>query len=89
MRTYLDYGDVEKSFNPREASVWDIEEIPELAAILINAEGTFGADKLVRGKMRRLISRGLVDGCCCGCRGDFTLTDKGREYLAAQTEEEE
>ena len=39
--------------------------------------------KVKLAKMRRLIERGLVDGCPCGCRGDFVLTAKGREYLAA------
>lgn len=39
-------------------------------------------EKLALAKMRRLIERGLVDGCPCGCRGDFRLSGKGREYLA-------
>lgn len=38
-------------------------------------------DKVVHAKMRKLIARGLVDGCDCGCRGDFVLTDKGREAI--------
>lgn len=38
-------------------------------------------EKLVLAKMRRLIERGLVDGCPCGCRGDFVLTAKGRAYI--------
>lgn len=37
--------------------------------------------KLVIAKMRQLIRRGLVDGCPCGCRGDFVITDKGRSLL--------
>lgn len=37
---------------------------------------------LVRAKMASLIRRGLVDGCGCGCRGDFMITDKGRFTLA-------
>ena len=41
-------------------------------------------EKLVLGKMRVLIRRGLVDGCPCGCRGDFEITDKGIQWLAAQ-----
>lgn len=43
--------------------------------------------KLVKAKMDNLIRRGLVDGCTCGCRGDFELTDKGRQYLAEQAKE--
>lgn len=38
-------------------------------------------DKLALAKMDMLIKRGLVDGCACGCRGDFSLTDKGRKFL--------
>ena len=32
-------------------------------------------------KMRQLLKRGLVQGCGCGCRGDFTITPKGIAYL--------
>lgn len=38
---------------------------------------------LVLYKMKDMIRRGLVDGCGCGCRGDFVLADKGREQLRA------
>lgn len=34
-------------------------------------------EKLKLAKMRMLIRRGLVDGCACGCRGDFVITEKG------------
>lgn len=37
--------------------------------------------KLALAKMKGLMRRGLVGGCGCGCRGDFELTDKGREVL--------
>jgi hypothetical protein len=33
--------------------------------------------KLAHAKMRMMIRRGVVDGCPCGCRGDFTITPKG------------
>ena len=39
-------------------------------------------DKLIITKMARLIQRGLVDGCSCGCRGDYVLTEKGKQALA-------
>ena len=42
-------------------------------------EGT--PEKLALAKMKSLIKRGLVDGCACGCRGDFEITDKGIESL--------
>jgi hypothetical protein len=38
-------------------------------------------DNLARAKMGMLIRRGVVDGCDCGCRGDFTITEKGLKEL--------
>lgn len=38
--------------------------------------------KLRLAKMKMLIRRGLVDGCDCGCRGDFVITKKGKKLLA-------
>ena len=38
--------------------------------------------KLAYAKMAQLIKRGLVDGCSCGCRGDFEITEKGKEFIA-------
>jgi hypothetical protein len=37
--------------------------------------------KLLVRKMARLITRGLVFGCGCGCRGDYTITAKGCEVI--------
>lgn len=39
--------------------------------------------KLVLAKMRMMIRRGVVDGCPCGCRGDFEITEKGKKLLEA------
>lgn len=44
-------------------------------------EGT--PEKLQYAVMRNLIWKGLVDGCCCGCRGDFVLTAKGVDLVSA------
>jgi hypothetical protein len=41
-------------------------------------------EKVVRAKLGQLKKRGLVDGCGCGCRGDWHLTDAGK----ARTREE-
>lgn len=41
-------------------------------------------NQLVLAKMRVLIRSGLVHGCTCGCRGDFEITEKGREFLRQQ-----
>jgi hypothetical protein len=41
--------------------------------------------KLQRAKMKTLIKRNLVDGCGCGCRGDFKITRKGIELIENNT----
>lgn len=38
--------------------------------------------KVVHAKIRRLMTRGLLDGCPCGCRGDIELTDAGRSLTS-------
>lgn len=38
-------------------------------------------EKLVRAKMAGMIHKGLVDGCPCGCRGDYKLTEESRNIL--------
>lgn len=54
----------------RWALIWDLEEeLPEFPT------------KVIRAKCRALIRRGLIDGCDCGCRGDFELTAAGRAVL--------
>jgi hypothetical protein len=35
---------------------------------------------VVAAKLSRLMHRGMVTGCDCGCRGDWELTAKGREH---------
>jgi len=32
--------------------------------------------------MKKLIKKGLVEGCGCGCRGDYELSEKGADQLA-------
>lgn len=47
---------------------------PDMAmptVLSVMPEGT--TTKLAHAKMRKLIRRGLVDGCICGCRGDFVI----------------
>jgi hypothetical protein len=38
-------------------------------------------EKLRLAKMRMMIRRGVVDGCPCGCRGNFVITEKGLAEL--------
>lgn len=47
-------------------------------------EGT--PPKVGLAKMKAMIKKKLVDGCACGCRGDFVITDLGRETLKLQAE---
>lgn len=37
--------------------------------------------KVQQAKRSKLIKRGLMEGCTCGCRGDFYLTDSGLALL--------
>lgn len=41
-------------------------------------------EKVLLAKLRKLVRRRLLDGCPCGCRGDFVITEAGRALLAAQ-----
>lgn len=49
-----------------------------------NAMPESAPEKLRLAKMGQLIRRGLADGCTCGCRGDFYITEKGRSFLEVQ-----
>ena len=33
--------------------------------------------KVVNAKLNQLRKRGFLDGCACGCRGDWTVIDNG------------
>lgn len=39
--------------------------------------------KVLLAKARSLKKRGLLDGCMCGCRGDYELTAAGREVVGS------
>lgn len=58
---------------------WTDDYKPDNSVLNVMPEGT--PEYLGLAKMRMLMRRGLVDGCDCGCRGDFELTDKGREAI--------
>lgn len=59
---------------------WSDDLKPDNSVVAAMPDGT--PEKLALAKMRVLMKRGLVDGCNCGCRGDFVLTAKGAERLA-------
>lgn len=69
VRVYND-GEAPTMAGPRWALVWDLE--------------SFGPDNLIRAKARKLIHRGLLSGCPCGCRGDFEITEAGRAFLRGE-----
>lgn len=54
---------------------------------VLNAMPADTPPKVAQAKMRGLIRRGLVDGCGCGCRVDFTITAKGRALVTGETQE--
>jgi hypothetical protein len=38
-------------------------------------------EKVLRAKLGAMERRGLIDGCACGCRGDWVITPLGAEQL--------
>jgi hypothetical protein len=37
--------------------------------------------KVVMAKLKSLTRRGLLAGCTCGCRGDFQITQRGKDMI--------
>lgn len=54
---------------------------PDNTRSVLNAMPSGTPEKMGRSKMKILIRNGLVKGCACGCRGDFNITDRGREFI--------
>lgn len=65
------------SISPRMANSFD----PTFETSIAHGfpEGT--PRKLILAKMKKLIKSGLVNGCACGCRGDFEITERGLRVL--------
>lgn len=57
--------------------------LPENSVVRAMPEGVSG--KLAIAKMKAMIKKGLVDGCPCGCRGDFKITDRGISAVGQST----
>jgi len=55
---------------------WTNDWKPENSVVHAMPEGT--PPKLALAKMKSMIRKGLVEGCACGCRGDFTVARKTR-----------
>lgn len=47
---------------------WDIQDS-------LKANGVEAPEKVLRAKLAKLVKRGILDGCTCGCRGDFWVKD--------------
>ncbi len=56
---------------------WHFEDEKDVRNAMPN---NLASEKLILAKMKQLIKRGLVEGCACGCRGDFEITTKGEQY---------
>lgn len=71
-----------RELSVQSSSFWKVRKGEERWVMVDELEAKLGhCNKVVRAKMKALIKRGLLGGCWCGCRGDFHLTDKGREHL--------
>jgi len=64
----------------RTAGWHDMQPREDFMPTVVDAMPAGVPPKVVLAKMRSLIKKGLVDGCPCGCRGDFALTARG--YIA-------
>lgn len=56
----------------RSATIWEIQE--RLAHV---------PPKVVRAKLRSMVRRKVIEGCTCGCRGDFVALEYGAPMKAA------
>jgi hypothetical protein len=65
---------------PQWATRWDVEAV--LGGVTFPRDFTAYPDvpgvpeKVVLAKAKRLIARKLLDGCPCGCRGDFEIPEE-------------
>lgn len=60
---------------------WDDDYKPENS--VMNAMPSEWSELRARAYMRLLDKHGLIDGCHCGCRGDYELTEKGKRLIGA------
>lgn len=81
------------ALRPKAADLSDVDVL--IAVIGRGADRSLGAcgwdvaeefpntpEKVVLAKLRRLGKRKIIDGCPCGCRGDWTLTELGLQMLS-------
>lgn len=63
IETCIEARTIEWGFQARRATRWDIHDLL----------GHHIPEKVVLAKAAQLIKRGVIDGCTCGCRGDFEV----------------
>lgn len=61
--------------------------MPENSVARAMPPGT--APKLVLSKMKKLVKQNLVNGCGCGCRGDFMIAQAGCDAVKLIPEEDQ
>lgn len=68
---------------PKGLRIHGVSSFHRNLAVLSDIEKLWSSipPKVIRAKLRVLIKQGLIDGCLCGCQGDFCLTDKGSQEL--------
>jgi hypothetical protein len=52
-------------------SVWITASRWEIGTAL----GDLWPEKVILAKLRSMERRGMIDGCACGCRGDFSIIE--------------
>ncbi len=55
------------------------------AGSILNAMPAGIPINLAMAKAYMMIRKGVIDGCTCGCRGDFEITEKGRAVIPVAT----
>ena len=59
----------------RSATIWEMQA--QLAHV---------PPKVVRAKLRSMVKRKVIEGCTCGCRGDFVALEYGAPMKAANAD---
>jgi hypothetical protein len=61
------------------------EDVPQRWVMIWDLTEQLGAPhKVVLAKVRKLIKRGMLGGCACGCRGDLHVLVKGAETFGVE-----
>jgi hypothetical protein len=71
MHTMIAYPDNIKIFEPEPYTTVYLRDICNFYPSI--------PPKVIQAKLRGMVKRGLIDGCACGCRGDFKVIVKESE----------